>query len=98
MDALIAELKTELLAEYPRMTDAGANRVIGHAYEMFLDRLKTEENVLKWKDTFKVRVFQTVQQSGIVQFESYSENGLSAAIDKDYLLRGITPVARVVTA
>lgn len=90
------ELKVELLAQFPRMTDAGATRLIGYVLEAFLDRLNTTELPEKWKNTFEMRVFEAAETSGVVQFESYSENGLSVVLDKDAILRGITPVASVI--
>lgn len=89
------DLKAELLTQYPRMTEAGATRLIGHVLEAFLDRLNTEELPDKWRNTFEMRVFEAAETSGIVQFESYSENGLSVMLNRDSMLRGITPVAKV---
>lgn len=84
----------KLMSQYPQLSRSGAETIVGYVNEVLIDHLQTTEIPGTLSNTFYMKCCGVVDMNGIMAFESYSENGLSATIDKSFITRGIVGSVR----
>lgn len=92
----ISQFVTELQEEFPGMTENSAKRLIGYVLKQWLNVLGIDELTEDYFSWFMTVVIGLVEINGMMSYDSYSENGLSAIIDKKFVTHGLVPKAKVV--
>lgn len=82
--------------QYPTLSDTSIDIIINYVKEVICNFLGTEDIPTRYTNTYLMKCKGVIEANGIMQYNRFSENGLSLVFDKDFITRDLITVAKVV--